>query len=69
MAKKEKKLKKKKDKKEGYFKQVRKEMKQVVFPNKKTILKYTLATIIMVALMILFFEAISLILSWIKGMF
>lgn len=58
----------KKVKKPGYFKQVRSEMKQVVFPNKKEVLKYTIATIIIVALMIGFFELVSFVLSVIKGM-
>ncbi len=66
---KEKKAKKaKKIKKDGYFKQVRSEMKQVVFPNKKEVVKYTCATIIIVILMIAFFELVSFVLSVIKGM-
>ncbi len=66
--KKNKKVKKeKKAKKTGYFKQVRSEMKQVVFPNKKEVFKYTIATIVIVLLMIGFFELVSFVLSVIKG--
>ena len=66
--KKNKKVKKeKKVKKPGYFKQVRSEMKQVVFPNKKEVFKYTIATIVIVLLMIGFFELVSFVLSVIKG--
>lgn len=53
----------------GYFKQVRSEMKQVVFPKKKEIFKYTCATIIIVAMMIGFFELVNLALSVVKGLF
>lgn len=69
MSAKEKKVKKKKERKPSYFKQVREEMKQVKFPNKKEIAKYTCATILIVALMIGFFELLSLALSAVKGMF
>ncbi len=69
MAKKEKKEKKKKNKKPSYFKQVIKEMQLVVFPNKKEVIKYTGATIFIVALMIGFFELLNLALSLVKGMF
>ena len=66
--KKKKKVKKeKKVKKPEYFKQVRSEMKQVVFPNKKEVFKYTIATIVIVLLMIGFFELVSFVLSVIKG--
>ena len=70
---KEKKVKNKKTKKEkkikkpGYFKQVRSEMKQVVFPGRKEVVKYTIATIVIVLLMIGFFELVSFVLSVIKG--
>ncbi len=60
--------KEKKVKKPGYFKQVRSEMKQVVFPSKKEVFKYTCATIIIVLLMIGFFELVSFVLSIVKGM-
>lgn len=60
---------KKKEKKPGYLKQVRQEMKMVTFPKKKEIIKYTFATICIVALMIGFFELLSLALSVVKGMF
>ncbi len=62
-----KKSKKNKVVKDNYFKQVRLEMKQVVFPKKKEVLKYTCATIVIVLLMIGFFELVNLVLSIIKG--
>lgn len=69
MSKKAKTEKKQKIKKESYFKQVRKEMKKVVFPTKKEIVKYTFATILIVALLVGFFELLNLGLSLVKGMF
>ena len=44
-------------------------MKNVTFPKKKEIVKYTCATIGIVALMIAFFEIINLALSIVKGLF
>ncbi len=63
-----KKKKEKKIKKPGYLKQVKMEMKQVVFPTRKETIKYTFATILIVILMIGFFELVSLGLSIIKGL-
>lgn len=60
--------KKTKIKKTGYLKQVVAEMKKVSFPSKKEIVKYTVATIIIVAFMIAFFELLSLGLSVLKEM-
>lgn len=40
-----------KDEKAGYFKNVRKEMKEVTWPSKKEMLKYSLATIVFVLIM------------------
>ena len=66
--KKTKKVKKqKKEKKPGYFKEVKEEMKQVTFPTSKEIVKYTIATIVIVAFLVAFFLLVSAILSWVKG--
>lgn len=69
MAKKEKKKvkKEKKDKKPSYFKEVKAEMKKVTFPTGKEVFKYTVATILIVALLVVFFLLLSALLSWVKG--
>ena len=75
IAKKEEKMKKKKDqkkkvkkeKKPGYLKEVKNEMKNVTFPSSKEVVKYTIATIVIVAFLVAFFLCVSAILSWIKG--
>ena len=69
MAKKEKeKVKKeKKNKKPSYFKEVKAEMKKVTFPTGKEVFKYTVATILIVALLVVFFLLLSALLSWVKG--
>ena len=69
MAKKEKKKvkKEKKNKKPSYFKEVKAEMKKVTFPTGKEVFKYTVATILIVALLVVFFLLLSAILSWVKG--
>lgn len=77
MAKKEEKMKKtkekaqkkkqKKEKKPGYLKEVKNEMKNVTFPSSKEVVKYTIATIVIVAFLVAFFLLVSAILSWIKG--
>lgn len=67
MAKKE--VKEKKKNKESFFKQVRKEMKNVIWPNKKDVIKYSVATVFMSGFLILFFLLVNLISSIIKGLF
>ena len=65
--------KKKKEKKEpkkpseGYFKQVRKEMKLVKWPSGKDVLKYTVSTIIFCVFLCLIFMGLNLIMSLIRG--
>lgn len=44
-------VKEEKKEKEGYFKSVRKELKQVTWPSKKEMLKYSIATIVFVLIM------------------
>ncbi len=64
---KDKKEKKKSVKKIGYLKQVRNEMKKVIFPSGKEVFTYTLATIFIVLFLVLFFLALSMLLSYVKG--
>ncbi len=66
MAKKEKK-KVKKEKKPSYLKEVRDEMKKVTFPSGKSVFTYTIATIVIVVFLVLFFLGLSALLSWVKG--
>lgn len=56
---KEKKQKEKNANKEGYFKQVRNEMKLVTWPTKKNLFKYSMATIMMVIVLSLFLVGVS----------
>lgn len=72
VEKKEKKVKKKKSKKEkkaSYLKEVRTEMKKVTFPGVKSVMKYTLATILFCGFVVVFFLLLNLLLSVVKGMF
>ena len=52
---------------EGYFKQVRKEMKLVKWPRAKEVLKYTISTIVFCAILCGIFMLLNLIMSIIKG--
>lgn len=61
--------KKKKDKKGGFFKGVRGEMKQVVWPSAGAIAKSTIAVILICIFLCLFFEGITLLAAFIKGLF
>ncbi len=70
MPKKEnKKNKVKKVKKENYFGGVKKELKQVKWPEMKDVWKYTLATVIFILIFVGFFVLLNLLMSVIKGMF
>ena len=55
--------------KKNYFKAVRSEMSKVVWPNKKDLLKYTIATIVFVIILVGFFLLLNLGLSVVKGVF
>ena len=61
-----KKVRKTKEKKQGYLKSVFKEMKNVSFPSKKEVVEYTIATIVIVILLVGFFIGLSALLSWVK---
>ncbi len=67
--KKEKNKKEKKDKKVGYFKSLRQEMKKVTWPDKKDLLKYSLATLFLCIIVVAFFQLLDLGLSFVKGVF
>lgn len=53
----------KKTKKESYIKGVKSEMKKVSWPNKKEVLKYTIATVVFIAVVVAFFLLLNLILT------
>ncbi len=57
---KNKKSEKNKENKKGYFRQVRDEMKMVSWPTRKAVVKYSVATILMIIGMALFFILVSL---------
>lgn len=64
-----KKVKAEKSKKPSYLKEVKDEMKKVSFPSAKEVTTYTIATIVIVALLIAFFLLLTALLSWVKGAF
>ena len=57
----------KKDKKPSYLKEVKNEMKKVIFPSAKEVAKYTFATIFMVVLLVGFFQFMLFLLAWLNG--
>ena len=59
----------KKVQKEGFFKCIRKELKLVKWPSAKEIVKYTIATIIFCIVLVAFFEALNVIMAYVKGLF
>ena len=59
----------KKVKKDGYFKEVGKEMKKVKWPERKEVVKYTVATVIFVLIVVGFFILLNMGMSGLKGMF
>lgn len=59
----------KKVKKETFIKGVRSEMKNVNWPSKKDVLKYSLTTIGLVVFFVVFFVAVDLISAFVKGLF
>ncbi len=64
-----KKVKKEKVKKENYFEGVRSELSKVKWPSKQEVLKYTVATIVFVVVLVVFFILLDLLMSAIKGGF
>lgn len=61
--------KEKKTPKESFFAGVKTELSKVKWPTKKDVLKYTIATLVFIIFLVLFFVLISLIMSRIKGVF
>ena len=59
----------KKVKKNGYFKEVGKELSKVKWPERKEVLKYTLSTIIFILIIVGFFILLNFGMSGLKGMF
>ena len=57
---------KKKEKKEGFFKQVRKEMKKVRWPKKKEMIKYSIAILTCIIILSLFFVLTDLLITFAK---
>lgn len=55
--------------KKSYLKAVRSEMSKVVWPKKEDLVKYTIATIVFVVILVGFFLLLNLGLSVIKGVF
>lgn len=71
MEKKKKDVKKKKNKqkKEGLLKGIRLELKKVTWPNKKDVVKYSIATLVFCIVVVAFFQLLDLGLSVVKGLF
>ena len=63
------KRKKNTEKKEGYFKLLRGQLKMVKWPSGKEMFKYTFSTIVFILLFVLFFQLIDVISSFVKGLF
>ena len=59
---------KKSEKKENLFKQIKKEMGKVHFPNKKDMVKYSLATISFVLFFGIYFYVIELVMALVKSL-
>lgn len=68
-AKKAKTSKKETVKKESYFKGVKKELSKVKWPKASEVIKYTIATIVFIVIVIGFFGVLNLLMSLIKGLF
>ena len=56
-------------KKKGLFKRIKEDMSEVIWPKAKDVFKYTMATLVLCAIFILFFLLINLLASFVKGMF
>lgn len=52
---------------DGYFKEVKKELKLVKWPSAKEVIKYTISTIILCAILCAIFMLLNLIMSVIVG--
>jgi len=56
-------------KKESFFKSVKKELAKVKWPKMSEVVKYTVATVVLILIVVLFFSLLNLLLSFIKGLF
>ena len=59
----------KKAKEDRLLSNVKKEMKEVRWPKAKDVFKYTMATLVLCVIFIIFFILINLLASFVKGMF
>ncbi len=55
--------------KKSYLKAVRSEMSKVVWPKREEVIKYTVATVVFVVILVGFFLLLNLGLSVVKGVF
>ncbi len=71
MNKKKKIIKKNKEKKqkEGFFKGIKLELKKVSWPDKKDVIKYSIATLVFCIVIVVFFQLLNFGLSVVKGVF
>lgn len=53
----------------GLFKRIKEDMSEVIWPKAKDVVKYTIATLILCGVFIVFFLLINLLASFVKGMF
>lgn len=60
---------KNKSPKEGLLKGIQKELKLVIWPKAKEIIKYTIATIVLCLIFVAFFEVLNVIMAYVKGLF
>lgn len=65
--KKEKEVKVKKNK-QGFFHSIKAEMKNVKWPSFKEMVKYTIATIVLVIIVALLFQVLNILVSLVKGL-
>ena len=61
--------KKEKNKKESFLKSTKNEMKKVIWPTGKQVLKFSVITLCMILFFMIFFVLINLLASFIKGLF
>lgn len=60
---------KKQTKKQSFAKGVKSELKKVKWPERKEVIKYTIATVIFIIIFVALFAVLDLALSFVKGLF
>ena len=60
---------KKAEVKGSYFKNLKLELSKVRWPESKDVIKYTIATLVFVVILALFFEGLNFVQALIKGLF